>query len=93
MEESCELINFWGAEFHPLMSEFYDLLSAYYITTGEPEEGLTLGRSSLVNTIKLVGSSSLATCDKFYLLANIMYRINKLEEALAHFSKAREILL
>ena len=92
LEEACELISFWGSEFHPLLSEFYDLFSAYYLMSNQWDEALTLAKSSLVNTIKIVGTSALPTGEKYYQLANVLFSCEKNEDSLIHYCKARDIL-
>lgn len=53
---------------------------------------MTLAKSSLINVIKLVGTSAVITGEKYYQLANILYTVEKREDSLNHYIKARDIL-
>lgn len=76
-EKASDLIVFWGGEFHPLLSEFFDFFAEVYMSTGDYEEAITLAKSSLVNTIKIVGASRLPVSEKYFQLGNCYFKSNK----------------
>ena len=83
---------FWVTEFNPAISEFYHFFSIYNASIGNYVEAVKLAKSSLVNSIKLLGASALPTADKHYQLGNIFFKIGKKEEALKEYLKTKQIL-
>lgn len=51
----------------------------YYASVGNYEEAIKLGKSSLVNVIKILSTTSLSTADKHYQLGNIYFKMGKKE--------------
>ena len=78
-EMKFEENSFWVTEFNPSLSEFYDFFSIYNASTGNFDEAVKLAKSSLINSIKLLGTNSLPTADKHYQLGNIFFKIGRKE--------------
>lgn len=84
-------VGTWFGEFHPAFSELYDLFSAYHLGRGEFEDAITFAKSSLVNMLKVCGSTHERTAECYYHLALCYIRGGRREEAMAHVRKAKHI--
>ena len=91
-EIATDLVSFWGGEYHPLLSDLYDFVAGSHLTAGNYESAVSLGKSSLINCIKISGSHSMGACEKYYQLGDIYFKMGKKEEALSNYQITREIL-
>jgi hypothetical protein len=80
-------------EYHPVLSELYDLFSRYYSTSKtEEKKATTYCKSSIKNIEKLLGQTNIKLADNYYMLAEIYINYQKKTEALSSLKRAREIL-
>ena len=78
-------------EFHPVLSELYDLFSAYHLNCSQFEDAIIFSKSSLVNILKVCGGSHERTSECYYHLALCYIRANRKDEAIVHIRKSKLI--
>jgi tetratricopeptide (TPR) repeat protein len=79
-------------EYHPVFSELYELFSAYHLSCSEYEDAITFAKSSLVNILRVCGSSHEKTAECYFRLALCYIKSSRREEGAAHIRKALAIL-
>ena len=73
-----EHVNKWLGQYHPVLSELYDLLSRYYSTVKtEEKKATTYCKSSIKNIEKLLGNTNIKLADNYYMLSEIYINYQK----------------
>ena len=55
------LINTFFGDYHPLLSDVYDVFSLFYQNSGEVEDAITFSKSSVINILKICGANHFKT--------------------------------
>jgi tetratricopeptide (TPR) repeat protein len=62
------------------------------MSSSDYDEAINLAKSSLVNTIKIVGADGLPASEKFFQLGNCYFKAGKKQEALTNYLKTKDVL-
>lgn len=60
-EELVGMLNRFYGDFSPALGEVYDVFATFHLANGEYEDAITFAKSSLVNTLKICGTSHIKT--------------------------------
>lgn len=86
-------INKYIGEYHPILSDVYDLFSRYYLGfKSQEKKAVTYAKASIRNVEKLLGGAKARLADHYFALAEVYLNYQKNREALNSLNRAKDIL-